>query len=771
MRSEICTGDFAALQRPSAAIYFCTNVAIQGNKICFGVFEVRLEARELRKHGVRIKLEDQPFEILTALLEKPGDIVSRSELQARVWPGGTFVDFDKSLNKAVNKIRTALGDSAAAPQFIETLSRRGYRFIPPVTLVEEPHTPATTVGEPRQVAPGSAVVLDDEQSLNKTVDKLREALGDSADRLIYVETLASRGYRFLASVKGDGSVAPVATTAAPRRRVPLWLLAGGLVLAVVLATGLWPIDVPRVERVLQLTNDTSVKRGRVVSDGNKVLYCDGKALWSVPGSGGEPRKLPLPFLRHVGWMALVSYSCLRQQVLLSSDGTGKPSATEFWLAGTEGEAPRKIGDCNQTSEPCPQALAPDAERIALSGPGGIYIQSITNGQRKRVYPAPLSWWTDVWWHPSGHILGFVLPKDDWSKTRVWQVNDDGTHLRRIEPEREHIQLGGAWSQDGKRFFYTSEAEIYLRVQAGILGWLRTPVVTQLTTSGLFQTEPTVDPVNPKRVYAVGTVLRGQTMRFDLKARRWVPFQGGFSGEQIDRSPDGQWLAYIPFPGREPHKRRIDGSGDVLLAPGVRAVNPKWSPDGTRIAFSDGSKLWLVSSGGGDAAPYRPEVGSGSDQTWSADGKRLLLGQEEAGLTPQSCIRILHLETGRVEVVPGTHGLFSPRWSPDEKQILALEVDTGHPHIFDTVKNGWRALAQEAIGWPTWSRDGKYIYGMTAGGSAVEAFRIEVATGRHEEIARADFGAVWYWVGWTQDWEPLTIRDLSSIQIYRLDLDR
>ena len=132
------------------------SVEINGNQIRFGVFEVRREARELRKHGIRIKLEAQPFEILTALLEKPGGIVTRGELQARLWPKGTFVDFDKSLTKAVNKVRTALGDSPANPRFIETLSGKGYRFIAPVTLVEEPHPPAT-VGEPRQVAPGEVV--------------------------------------------------------------------------------------------------------------------------------------------------------------------------------------------------------------------------------------------------------------------------------------------------------------------------------------------------------------------------------------------------------------------------------------------------------------------------------------------------------------------------------------------------------------------------------------------------------------------------------------
>ena len=122
-------------------------MTVDANQIRFGVFEVQRDTRELRKHGVRIKLEDQPFAVLLALLENPGAIVTRAELQARIWPEGTFVDFDKSLTKAVNKIRTALDDSAATPRFVETLSRRGYRFIAPVTA----H------GEPGQAVPKPAV--------------------------------------------------------------------------------------------------------------------------------------------------------------------------------------------------------------------------------------------------------------------------------------------------------------------------------------------------------------------------------------------------------------------------------------------------------------------------------------------------------------------------------------------------------------------------------------------------------------------------------------
>src|SRR5687767_1636833 len=95
----------------------------------FGTFEVDLRARELRKGGIRIRLQDQPFEILAVMLERPGDVVTREELRQRLWPAGTFVDFEHSLNAAVKRLRAALGDDADNPRFVETLHRRGYRFI------------------------------------------------------------------------------------------------------------------------------------------------------------------------------------------------------------------------------------------------------------------------------------------------------------------------------------------------------------------------------------------------------------------------------------------------------------------------------------------------------------------------------------------------------------------------------------------------------------------------------------------------------------------
>jgi DNA-binding winged helix-turn-helix (wHTH) protein len=101
----------------------------------FGVFEIDLAAGELRKNGARIRLQEQPFQVLTTLLQNAGQVVTRENLRETIWPADTFVDFDHSLNTAVNKIREALGDSASSPRFVETLARRGYRFIAPVDSV------------------------------------------------------------------------------------------------------------------------------------------------------------------------------------------------------------------------------------------------------------------------------------------------------------------------------------------------------------------------------------------------------------------------------------------------------------------------------------------------------------------------------------------------------------------------------------------------------------------------------------------------------------
>src|SRR5258708_35740352 len=117
---------------------------VRTRRVRFGAFDVDLRSGELHKHGIRLKLQDQPFQVLALLLEHPGDLVTREELRQKLWPAETFVDFDTGLNSAIKKLRDVLGDSAEEPRYIETLPRRGYRFI---ARVENGALPASATVE------------------------------------------------------------------------------------------------------------------------------------------------------------------------------------------------------------------------------------------------------------------------------------------------------------------------------------------------------------------------------------------------------------------------------------------------------------------------------------------------------------------------------------------------------------------------------------------------------------------------------------------------
>ncbi len=129
-----------------------------GRIVRFGVFEADLAAGELRKSGRRIRLQEQPFQMLALLLERPGDLITREEVRQKLWPADTFVDFDHGLNTAINKVREALGDSAASPRFVETVARRGYRFLAPVRPAEAPVEPSA----PAQSQPSAKELIDPE---------------------------------------------------------------------------------------------------------------------------------------------------------------------------------------------------------------------------------------------------------------------------------------------------------------------------------------------------------------------------------------------------------------------------------------------------------------------------------------------------------------------------------------------------------------------------------------------------------------------------------
>jgi len=223
----------------------------------FGLFELDLQARELRKSGIRIKLQDQPFQILASLLERPGEIVTREELQKRLWPADTFVDFDLSLNSAVKKLRQALNDDSDNPRFIETLYRRGYRFIGPVNGNSKTNGLALSESTPLQTE---------------------------------------------VSPPSPASVAAVPRRSAARGK-SLLLAASVLVLfAVAMAFRFVPAKPIRVLGYTQITHDGRLKGG-IVTDGQRLYFFelqeDHFVAAQVSAGGGDTVVVPTPF-RNVG---------------------------------------------------------------------------------------------------------------------------------------------------------------------------------------------------------------------------------------------------------------------------------------------------------------------------------------------------------------------------------------------------------------------------------------------------------------------------------------
>ena len=158
----------------------------QTRRVRFGPFEADLRSCELRKHGLKVKLQGQPFQVLVLLLQRPGEMISRQELHQKLWPSDTFVDFDVGLNNAIKRLRAALNDEAGAPLYVETLPRRGYRLIVPVENVEVAGVPkVSSLAERLKVAEPALPA-------SELPDAPLRAVDDERAKIVKVQDLSSR---------------------------------------------------------------------------------------------------------------------------------------------------------------------------------------------------------------------------------------------------------------------------------------------------------------------------------------------------------------------------------------------------------------------------------------------------------------------------------------------------------------------------------------------------------------------------------------------------
>ncbi len=254
-----------------------------------------------------------------------------------------------------------------------------------------------------------------------------------------------------------------------------------------------------------------------------------------------------------------------------------------------------------------------------------------------------------------------------------------------------------------------------------------------------------------------------------------------SAEGVAVSPDGRSMAYMTFPGGTLWRSAVDGTARVQITfPPMHAVLPHWSPDGSQIAYfawspSETPRIYVVPGAGG--TPRRVTSGAlvETDPSWSPDGRRLAYGSGpgfEPSDAPNAVIRIVELATGKVEIIPGSQGLFSPRWSPDNRYIAAMSYDSSDLRLYDLASRTWSTLVPKAdgyLGWEQWTADGRALVYQHAG----DIRRTTVDDRRTELVASIEgldiaFGVLGPWVGFTPDGTPILLLDAGTHDIYALD---
>jgi Tol biopolymer transport system component len=579
----------------------------------------------------------------------------------------------------------------------------------------------------------------------------------------------------------------IAAAERPSRLRPA-MVAASLAVALGLAAVVYflvrPAPAPTVSRYVQLTHD-GLQKALVGTDGSRLyltLTNSGvQGVAAIPTSGGAQTDLAMPGPNMVPVQVSPDGSSF-----LVLDGQGFPPSGPFWSVPIMGGSPRRLGDT--VGEVA--AWSPDGKTLAYARAGDLFLAR-ADGTEPRKLLTTKSLVFNLVWSPDGRHLRFGtsdFPQNGIAGTQIgqrliWEVAADGSNPHQLLAgwHNPPDECCGRWTADGRYFVFQSQGQIWALPQESRF-FHAAPEPIQLTSSpmALYSALPGNDG---RKLFVVGQTYRGELERYDSKTQVFEPFLHGVSAEFVDFSKDGQWVAYVSYPEGSLWKSRADGSGRVQLTfPPLRAVLPRWSPDGRAIVFFDfpksstqpGRIYGISSDGGSPRLLMADDTRNQQDPTWSPDGNRIAFAgsaNDAAVSKAAPAIRILDVKTGEVSSVPGSQGIYSPRWSPDGRTLAAMTSNSRSLLLFDFQTRKWTEIAKGTFGWLTWSRDGQYVY-MTDGTGKGAVLRARISDHKLERVIDLkNFVATGQGGGslsLTPDDAPLLLRDTGTQDVYALD---
>ena len=717
----------------------------------FGVFELDLRAGELRRSGMKVKLQEQPFQVLAQLLENPGEVVTREDLRNRLWPADTFVDFDHSLNAAIKRLRDALGDTAENPRFVETVARRGYRFLAPVS---------TTLANGNGAEQSSTIAIPS---------------------------------------------AEIATR--PTGRFHLWwIIAGGAAVILVLLgikVGLslapyHPPVQPRISRLTANPADDRVRAAEISRDGKYLAFSDETGFYLRQIDTGETHPVSLPNglrPRRLSWFPDSAH------MVAALDGPDQDSS--LWEISTLGGNARKLADEGRLPE-----VSPDGKEIAfITGKRmneSVWLMGVDGTQPRKLVGEEGDFFGAVAWSPDGTQIAYTRGRFSYAygvKGMIELVDPRDGHVSSLLPVNGmgwFASLNGplAWAADGHLIYSLSEPPprqldsnlwaLNLDQQGKISG---APLRLTNDAGSVLSISTSVDGkrmaylkgVPQPDVYVArleGHEITGEPQRLTLDDRQDIPF---------DWTPDGKAVLFISDRSGifSLYRQAIDQTVPELLVGGDRPVMiPRLSPDGTQLLYlvypnwsgtfsstslmrmplaggprqqifegrwisnqqcarapatlcvysvvSDGQLTWFsfdpLKGNGSQIYQMKDALPQAYNWTLSPDGTTLAIAKgKQSGDEPG--IRLVSLNTSSEEWVPvrGWPGVASIDWAADSKSLWAASVGEEENALLNVDLQGhvrvvWRPRKMN-VGWAIPSRDGRYL-ALHVGSSSANVWMVE-----------------------------------------------
>lgn len=658
----------------------------------FGLFEADLQTGELRKSGIRVPLQGQPFQVCAILLSHSGKLVTREELRQQVWPEDTFVDFDHALNTAITKIRLALGDEADNPRFVETLPRRGYRFIAPV---EKP--------SPLPPAPSSKGPLEGLKA------KKSWLVASTA----FLVLLAGIGIWRFARARSEAPLPPIEVAplaGLPGVQIdPAFSPDGNQVAFVLRGTENCGIYTTMVggEKSLRLTSECQDTSPTWSPDGRRVAFYryfedgNGMAIRVVPALGGSEHRLykgPYnPWARGLDWSP-------DGKMVAFSGGKGDKSGTWISLLSLADSTTRQLTSPSGQEGDYSPAISPDGSTVA-------FVRGILAGAVDDLYLVPTA--------------GGVPTRLTFDKT--W------------------IRGSPTWTPDGRDIVFSSARgglDSLWRISAS--GGTPRPV----TGVGVIATSPSISPRGNELVY-MQSFIKENILRLNLKDEKHsqglpaVLNLGKGRNWRPNFSPDGKKFVFESVLGHaEIWSCDSDGTncGQLTSLQGTAGA-PRWSPDGHYIAFEfrpkERSEIYLleVATGIPRLLPTLPGANNGGP-SWSRDGRWIYFYSDQGGQPFQ--IWKIPVKGGPPEQVTKDGGLFAAE-SADGRFLYYSKYES-HGIWRVPLSGGETKRVLDQAGehaWHNWAlaRNGIYFLTYHESGGVLEFF--EFATGKTTAVLTSD----------------------------------